>query len=143
MAVNRRTVENHLRRAAHRSPAALDRACDRLIESAADGESWQERMAAFSLLADRLDGKAKQAVEVSSGSQREIDLSEIVRMVLASRTQEAQDVECVSLPGADENHSRSDPAVQQDPPIPQIGEAGGVVEAGAPSPIAAKNEEPE
>ena len=35
----------------------LRTACRRLIESAAEGETWQERIAAFNVLADRLDGK--------------------------------------------------------------------------------------
>ena len=87
----RRTVENHLRRAAHRSPAALDRACDQLIRSAAEGASWQERMAAFSLLADRLDGKARQSIEVTGDQPREVELSELVRLVLAARTADATD----------------------------------------------------
>jgi len=132
-------VTDALRRAALAGDQKkLRMACERALSAAANGS-----LPHLAWIADRIDGKSVARVEHVGGDRREIDLSEIVRMVLASRTQEAQDVECVSLPGADENHSRSDPAVQQDPPIPQIGEAGGVVEAGAPSTIGPKNEEPE
>ena len=91
LAIHRRTVENSLRRAAHRSPAKLDRACDRLIDSAADGESWQERLAAFSLIADRLDGRARQSIEVAGNGPRELALADVVHAVLAARAATASD----------------------------------------------------
>jgi hypothetical protein len=102
LAVHRRTVENALRRAAHRSPLKLDRACDRLIDSAAEGESWQERIAAFSLLADRLDGRARQSLDITGdGAPRELALADVVQAVLAARASSAVDapmIESASTP---------------------------------------------
>ena len=132
-------VTDALRRAAmSQDQAKLRRACEAALTQAAKGS-----LAHLAWIADRLDGRAIARVEHVDSDARELDLAAVMRMVMQSRTQEAQDVECVSLPGADENHSRSDPAAQQDPPIPQIGEAGGVVEAEASPTIAAKNEKPE
>ena len=111
---------------------------DRVVEAFANGDRW-----AIEWCTDRVEGRAVARIERTDNDARELDLAAVMRMVMQSRTQEAQDVECVSLPGADENHSRSDPAARLDPPIPQIGEAGGVVEAEASPTIAAKNEEPE
>lgn len=99
LAIHRRTVENALRRAAHRSPLKLDRACDRLIDSAADGESWQERMAAFSLLADRLDGRARQSLDITGdGAPRELALADVVQAVLAARASSATDAPILEAP---------------------------------------------
>ena len=54
----RKLMENVLRRAiAQDDEKRLRRACERLMTSAASGKTWQERMAAFNTLADRLDGK--------------------------------------------------------------------------------------
>ena len=88
---SRRTVENVLRRAAHRSHAALDRACMRVIEDAADHESPTHRLACLQFIADRLDGKARQSIEVTGDHPREVELSELVRLVLAARTADATD----------------------------------------------------
>ena len=91
LAVSRRTVENHLRRAAHRNAKALDRACDALIRSAADGETWQERIAAFEVIASRLDGKPRQSSEIAGEAPRELGLNEVLALVLQARAADATD----------------------------------------------------
>ena len=87
----RKLIEGALRRAAHRSPQALANACDRLLDSAANGETWQERIAAFKEVADRLDGKAVARIETSEGAPRDLGLAEIVALVLQHRKAEAID----------------------------------------------------
>ena len=116
----------------------LRQGAERLAEEVSRGTPW-----AWQMIWDRMEGKVPTALHVSSEQPHELTLTDVLTLIMQARTQEAQDVECVSLPGADENHSRSDPAARLDPPIPQIGEAGGVVDGGASPTIAAKNEEPE
>ena len=100
---------------------------DRVVEAFANGDRW-----AIEWCTDRVEGRAVARIERTDNDARELDLAAVMRMVMQSRTQEAQDVECVS-----------DPAARLDPPIPQIGEAGGVVDGGASQPIAAKNDKSE
>lgn len=87
----RKVIESSLRRAAMRSPQALDNACMRLIDSAANGETWQERIAAFKEVADRLDGKAVARIETSEGAPRELGLADLVALVLNARKTDAVD----------------------------------------------------
>ena len=87
----RKLLEQTLRRAATQDAAKLRRACDRLLESAADGETWQERMASFALLADRLDGKAVARIETSDGDTRNMGLADLVQLVLNARKVDAID----------------------------------------------------
>jgi hypothetical protein len=62
-----------------------------LLESAAEGETWQERMASFALLADRLDGKAVARIETSDGDTRNMGLADLVALVLQARKADAID----------------------------------------------------
>ena len=105
----------------------LRQGAERLAEEVSRGTPW-----AWQMIWDRMEGKVPTALHVSSEQPHELTLTDVLTLIMQARTQEAQDVECVS-----------DPAARLDPPIPQIGEAGGVVEAGAPPTIAAKNEKPE
>jgi hypothetical protein len=90
-AAQRKTLEGALRRAVHQSPEKLRRACDAVLDSAADGETWNERMAALTFIADRLDGKAVARIETSEGAPRDLGLAEIVALVLQHRKAEAID----------------------------------------------------
>jgi hypothetical protein len=63
----------------------------RVIEDAADHESPTHRLACLQFVADRLDGKARQSIEVSGDQPREIALADLVRMVLAARSVDAVD----------------------------------------------------
>lgn len=85
----RKLIEGALRRAAMRSPQSLDNACNRLLESAANGETWQERISAFKEIADRLDGKAVARIETSEGAPRDLSLADIVSAVLSARKNDA------------------------------------------------------
>ena len=58
LAAKRKQFEGALRRAlAQDSGDRLRRACERLLDSAAEGATWAERIAALQFLADRLDGR--------------------------------------------------------------------------------------
>jgi hypothetical protein len=75
-----------------------------LIDSAAEGESWQERIAAFSLLADRLDGRARQSLDINSdGAPRELSLADVVHAVLAARASSAVDAPIIDAPQVSES----------------------------------------
>ena len=54
----KREVTNALRKAAAQNPDKLKAACEKVLEKAVEGD-----LAAFNVLADRLDGKPVQAVE--------------------------------------------------------------------------------
>lgn len=54
----KRLVTNALRRAAVQNPEKLKKACEKLVDAAAEGDK-----VAFSMLADRLDGRPSQVVE--------------------------------------------------------------------------------
>lgn len=58
LAANRRMFEGVVRRAiAQDNAERLRRAVERLLDSAADGETWAERLAALQFIAERTDGK--------------------------------------------------------------------------------------
>jgi len=58
LAAKRKQFEGALRRAlAQDKGDRLRRACERLLDSAAEGATWAERIAALQFLADRLDGR--------------------------------------------------------------------------------------
>ena len=58
LAAKRKQFEGALRRALAQDNAdRLRRACERLLDSAAEGATWAERIAALQFLADRLDGR--------------------------------------------------------------------------------------
>jgi hypothetical protein len=80
-----------LRRAAHQSPLKLRKACDNVLDSAANGETWQERMGALAFIADRLDGKAVARIETNAGDARSLDLAALVQMVLQHRASHSTD----------------------------------------------------
>jgi hypothetical protein len=85
----RKLIEGALRRAAMRSPAVLAKACDAALESAAYGETWQERLANLQFIADRLDGKAVARIETTEGDTRGMNLAELVSLVLQARKSDA------------------------------------------------------
>jgi hypothetical protein len=84
-------IEATLRRAATQDAHKLRRACDRLLDSAAEGETWQERMAAFVVISDRLDGKPIARIETSDGDARSMNLADLVQLVLSARKTDAID----------------------------------------------------
>ena len=121
-------VTDALRRAAmSQDQAKLRRACEAALTQAARGS-----LAHLAWIADRLDGRAIARVEHVDSDARELDLAAVMRAVMSARAA-----------GAEDALALDDPAASLDPPIPQIGEAGGVVEAEASPTIAAKNEKPE
>src|SRR5512139_2726636 len=86
-------VTDAIRRAALAGDSKrLREAADRLLDSAAYGESWQERIQAFTFIADRLEGKATTRLEVTDGQPRELSLSDVVAAVLAARKDSATDL---------------------------------------------------
>jgi hypothetical protein len=96
-------IEATLRRAATQDANKLRRACDRLLESAADGETWQERMAAFVVISDRLDGKPVARIETSDGDTRNMGLADLVQLVLNARKADAIDAQ---------THSQAEPGAE-------------------------------
>ena len=104
----RKLIEGALRRAAMRSPAVLAKACDAALESAAYGETWQERLANLQFIADRLDGKAVARIETSDGDTRNMGLADLVQLVLSARKADAIDapahehVQVEQAPGAEQ-----------------------------------------
>ena len=86
----------------------LRAAADRLLDSAAYGESWQERLQAMAFIADRLEGKAVARIESRSDAPREVELADLVRMVLAARSADASDAAPITIdqPSQPAPHSR-------------------------------------
>ena len=100
-------VSDAIRRAALAGDSKrLRAAADRLLDSAAYGESWPERLQAMAFIADRLEGKAVARIESRSDAPREIELADLVRMVLAARTAAADDAQVLDSPAL----SSPDPA---------------------------------
>ena len=95
----------------------------RVIEDAAEHESPTHRLACLQFIADRLDGKARQSIEVSGDAPRELALADLVRMVLAARSADASDAALTTI------EKPSQPA----PLAPDLLIDRGVVLAGAPS----------
>ena len=116
-AVSRRTVENELRKVVHQRPERLRSALVRVLEDACDSPSDSHRMACISFIADRLDGRARQAVDITTTTDaKALDLAQVVQAVLAARASSADDAQLVDANLRDsENHStpvlpHSDPA---------------------------------
>ena len=110
-AVSRRTVENELRKVVHRRPERLRSALERVLEDACDSDSPQHRMACISFIADRLDGRARQAVDITSTTDaRTLDLGAVVQAVLAARSSTADDAQVIDSPAL------SAPVPSGDPP---------------------------
>ena len=111
--VARRTVENELRKVVHRRPERLRSALERVLEDACDSPSDSHHMACISFIADRLDGRARQAVDITTTTDaRALDLSQVVQAVLAARASGATDAQFVDANLSDsengvasENHS--------------------------------------
>jgi len=98
-AVSRRTVENELRKVVHRKPERLRSALERVLEDACDSPSDSHRMACISFIADRLDGRARQAVDITTSTDaRALDLSQVVQAVLAARSASSEDAHIVQSP---------------------------------------------
>ena len=110
LAVSRRTVESVLRKAAHRDMATLDRACVRVIQDAADHSNPNHRLACLQFVADRLDGRARQSIELSGDTPRELAMSDLVRLVLAARTNSADEAQVVDSPVLSAPAPAADPA---------------------------------
>ena len=100
---NRKTLENTLRRAVARDNyARLNASCERLINIAAYSEDERNAMAAFSIIADRLDGKAVARIETSDGDTRNMGLADLVQLVLNARKHDAIDTPTLEqAPGAE------------------------------------------
>ncbi len=73
--IERRMVTNALRRAATQSPDKLRQACIAILEKAAEGD-----LACFREIADRLDGKAAQALLL--GEDKDNPFGEIARKIV-------------------------------------------------------------
>jgi hypothetical protein len=97
--VARRTVENELRKVVHRKPERLRSALERVLEDACDSPSDSHRMACISFIADRLDGRARQAVDITTSTDaKALDLAQVVQAVLAARSASSEDAHIVSIP---------------------------------------------
>jgi hypothetical protein len=86
-----KVLENTLRRAVYQSPEKLRRACDQVLDSACDGETWGERMSALTFIADRLDGKPVARIETNDTDSRNMGLADLVALVLQARKHDAID----------------------------------------------------
>jgi len=112
-APQRKTVEGMLRKAAHAEDAKkLRRACDRLISLAADAEDDRVAIAAFSLIAARLDGKAVARIETTDGDTRSLDLAALVSLVMQHRKSEAIDAH--TTPSIEGGEGMGDIPVEQE-----------------------------
>ena len=80
-------VGDALRRAAFAGDGKrLRAAADKLLDSAAYGETWQERMAAITFLAERLEGKATVRVETANVTALDqLPTAELVRLIALER----------------------------------------------------------
>lgn len=87
----RKTMEAALRRTVHQSPQKLRNACERLLDIAANDPEPRNSIAAFSLIADRLDGKAIARIETSEGAPSDLGLADLVALVLNARKHDATD----------------------------------------------------
>ena len=71
----------------------LRRGADRLAEAFADAEPW-----AWQMVWERMEGKVPQALNLTSGDTRELDLASIVQAVLAARSRTAETLEHSAIP---------------------------------------------
>jgi hypothetical protein len=88
----RKQLEGTLRRVVAQDKGnRLRAACERILDIAANDPEPRNSMAAFTIIADRLDGKAVARIETSEGAPRDLGLAEIVALVLQHRKAEAID----------------------------------------------------
>lgn len=108
LAAKRRIFEGAIKRALAQDNAdRLRRACERLLDSAADGETWTERMAALTFLAERLDGKVlAMPADVGDGALQITWIMHGSAPTTIEHASQAPALEASSVPG----------------PIPRIGE---------------------
>lgn len=91
-AETRKLLESTLKRAVKQDNAnRLRRACERILDIAANDPEPRNSMAAFSIIADRLDGKAVARIETTDDAPRDLGLAEIVSLVLQHRKADAID----------------------------------------------------
>jgi len=74
---DKRLVTDALRRAVVQSPEKLRKACEKILDDAKEGN-----LAAFSVIADRLDGKPAQSMTLSGDEDNPIAITEIQRVVI-------------------------------------------------------------
>jgi hypothetical protein len=99
-APQRKTLEYTLRRVvAQDKKDRLRAACERLLDIAANGEDERNAMAAFSIIADRLDGKAVARIETNDTDSRNMGLADLVALVLQARKADAIDAPSDTPPG--------------------------------------------
>ena len=112
-------VTQALRRAALADDArGLRRAAERVIDSAANGDTWQERMAAFAFLADRIEGKAIARIESTTTDAKALDLAQVVQAVLSARSAQSEDAQIVNIPLSADSSDSADsgiPSLAQQP----------------------------
>ena len=107
----RRVVEGELRKVVHRRPDRLRSALERVLEDACDSPSDSHRMACISFIADRLDGRARQAVDITTSTDaRALDLSQVVQAVLAARSASSEDAHIVQSPVLEQSAESEDSA---------------------------------
>ena len=74
----------------------LRQAADKLLDLASQGEPW-----AIAMLADRLDGKATQQIEMAVQRQvREIDDAELADIAAGSRDRASSEAQSTEVPSA-------------------------------------------
>jgi hypothetical protein len=78
-AKNNRMVTDALRRAVAQNPDKLRKACLKVLDDAVEGN-----LAAFSVIADRLDGKPEQAHTVGNDESGEFTVNQIIRTIIES-----------------------------------------------------------
>jgi len=75
-AKDKRLVTNALRRAVVQSPDKLRTACEKILDDAVEGN-----LAAFSVIADRLEGKPAQT-NVLEGGEKPVGIEQIARTII-------------------------------------------------------------
>ena len=73
-----RLITDELRRVCTQSPEKLKKACEKVLEDAVSGN-----LAAFSVIADRLDGKPAQAVNIGGQEDNPLIVQENTRPKLS------------------------------------------------------------
>ena len=112
-AETRKLLESTLKRAVKQDRAdRLRVACERILDIAASDPDPRNAMMAFSIIADRLDGKSVARIETSDGDARGMNLAELVSLVLQSRKTDA--IDAIAHDSVDQSLSDR-PAVQPTP----------------------------
>lgn len=73
---DKRLITDELRRVVTQGPAKLKKACEKLLDEAAKGN-----LAAFNVIADRLDGKPAQSLTVGGDEENPL-VTKIVREII-------------------------------------------------------------